>query len=146
MEETMKALQFSVNVPKFIAAKTLGIFLGNKVFYQGPFKTVSITDIPEPVLPSQEWAKIRTIYCGFCGSDLNLILLHDSPTASPFTSFPCVMGHEIVGEIMEQQGIKTESLVTHFFKLDEYCQMIKANINKKASRAMKTVVSFDQKT
>ena len=97
----MKALQFSVNVPRFITAKALGIFLGNKVFYQGPFKTVQITDIPEPVLPSQEWAKIRTIYCGFCGSDLNLILLHDSPTASPFTSFPCVMGHEIVGEIIE---------------------------------------------
>ncbi len=36
-----------------------------------------------------------------CGSDLNLIQLHDSPTASPFTSFPCVIGHEIVGEIIE---------------------------------------------
>jgi threonine dehydrogenase-like Zn-dependent dehydrogenase len=38
---------------------------------------------------------------GFCASDLNLILLRDSPTASPFTSFPCVIGHEICGEIAE---------------------------------------------
>jgi len=53
---------------------------------------------------------------------------------------------DIALELMEQQRIKTESLVTHFFKLDAYCQMIETNINKKASQAMKTVVSFDQKT
>lgn len=64
-------------------------------------KTVRLVDIPEPVIPSRDWVKLRTRYCGFCGSDLNLMLLHDSPTASPFTSFPCITGHEIVGEIVE---------------------------------------------
>ncbi len=100
-EELMKALQFSVNVPKFIAAKSLRTLFGNSVFYKGPAKTIRITDIPEPTLPSPDWVKIKTIYCGFCGSDMNLILLHDSPTASPFTSFPCVTGHEVVGKIIE---------------------------------------------
>ena len=38
---------------------------------------------------------------GFCASDLSLLLLKDSPTASPFTSFPCVMGHEVCGEAVE---------------------------------------------
>ncbi len=98
----MKALQFSVNTPKFIAAKILNTFLGNKVFFKGPVKTTKLVDIPEPNLPTGEWVKIKTIFCGFCGSDLNLMLLHDSPTASPFTSFPCVTGHEIVGEIIEK--------------------------------------------
>ena len=106
----MKALQFSVTVPKFIAAKGLKTFFGNSVFFSGPAKTIQIVDIPEPTLPSQDWIKIRTVYCGFCGSDLNLILLHDSPTASPFTSFPCITGHEAVGEIVETgagvQGLK----------------------------------------
>lgn len=97
----MEALQFSVNVPKFLAAKTLRMLFGNKVFYKGPAKTVRLADIPEPVLPAPEWVKIKTLCCGFCGSDLNLILLHDSPSASPFTSFPCIMGHEMVGEIVE---------------------------------------------
>ena len=97
----MKALQFSVNVPKFIAAKALGAVFGNRVFYSGPFRTIRLKDIPEPTLPTPEWVKLRTTYCGFCGSDLNLISLHDSPTASPFTSFPCVIGHEIVAEVME---------------------------------------------
>ncbi len=97
----MKALRFSVTVPKFIAAKGFASILGKRVYYQGPLKTIQIADIPEPTLPSKAWVKIKTIYCGFCGSDLNLIQLHDSPTASPFTSFPCVIGHEIVGEIIE---------------------------------------------
>jgi (R,R)-butanediol dehydrogenase/meso-butanediol dehydrogenase/diacetyl reductase len=97
----MKALQFNVNVPKFIAAKSLAAVFGRRVFFQGPVKTIQIADIPEPTLPTPDWVKVKTIFCGFCGSDLNLILLHDSPTASPFTSFPCVIGHEIVGEIVE---------------------------------------------
>lgn len=97
----MKALQFNVNVPKFIMAKSLGLVFGDSAFFKGPAKTVSIVDIPEPSLPAPDWVKIKTHLCGFCGSDANLIRLHDSPTASPFTSFPCVIGHEIAGEIVE---------------------------------------------
>jgi threonine dehydrogenase-like Zn-dependent dehydrogenase len=57
--------------------------------------------MPEPKLPTQEWVKIKTKLCGVCGSDINLISLKDSPTASPFTSFPCVPGHEVCGNIVE---------------------------------------------
>jgi len=39
--------------------------------------------------------------CGFCGTDVNLILLRESPTATPFISFPCTLGHELSGEIVE---------------------------------------------
>lgn len=96
----MKALQFSVNIPQWAALKALGL-VTKKLFYQGPLATVKLSEIPEPALPSQEWVKIKTLLCGFCASDLNLLLLRDSPTASPFTSFPCTMGHEICGEIVE---------------------------------------------
>lgn len=103
----MKALLFNVTVPRFIAAKAFGFLFGKKSFYRGPARTVRLADVPEPRIPSPEWVKIVTHYCGFCGSDLNLMLLHDSPTASPFTSFPCVFGHEIVGEIEETgQSVK----------------------------------------
>ena len=100
----MKALQFDVSTLKFIAAGMLKPIFGNTLFLKGPLKTVQLVDIPEPVLPTDEWVKIQTIYCGFCGSDLNLMLLHDSPTASPFTSFPCIIGHEIVGKIIDIGG------------------------------------------
>lgn len=102
----MKALRFSISVPQFLALKVLGAVLP-QLHYRGPLATVRLDDIPEPPLPSPEWVKIRTLVCGFCGSDLSLVFLKDSPTASPFTSFPCVLGHEFSGEIVEVgSGVK----------------------------------------
>ncbi len=96
----MKGLTFSVSVPQWLALKALGP-LSSKLFYSGPLATVKLAELPEPGPPRAGWVKINTIMCGFCASDLNLLMLHDSPTASPFTSFPCVMGHEVCGEIAE---------------------------------------------
>ncbi len=96
----MQALRFSVSVAKFLALKPLGALFPS-LFYRGPLATVKLTDIPEPLLPGPAWVKLRTLMCGFCGSDQSLIFLRDSPTASPFTSFPCVLGHELCGEIVE---------------------------------------------
>ena len=111
----MKALLFDVNVPKFLIIQTLRP-LSSRFCYEGPFATVKLSDIPEPEFPSPEWVKIKTRLCGFCGSDLNLILLKDSPTASPFTSFPCVPGHELCGDIVEighnVKGFHAGDLVT----------------------------------
>ena len=96
----MKALQFSASAAKFLILKPLGALFPS-LFYKGPLATVKFVDIPEPTLPGPDWVKLRTLMCGFCGSDQSLIFLKDSPTASPFTSFPCVLGHELCGEIVE---------------------------------------------
>jgi threonine dehydrogenase-like Zn-dependent dehydrogenase len=96
----MQALQFSVSVPQWIALKGIGKF-SRKAFYKGPLATVKLADQKSPELPSRQWVRINTAMCGFCASDLNLIFLKDSPSASPFTSFPCVIGHEICGEVAE---------------------------------------------
>ncbi len=96
----MKALQFNINTPRFMVIQALRP-VSRRFCFEGPFSTVKMVDIPEPRLPSPEWVRIKTRLCGFCGSDLNLVLLKDSPTASPFTSFPCVPGHEICGGIVE---------------------------------------------
>ncbi|MBE0558786.1 MAG: alcohol dehydrogenase catalytic domain-containing protein, partial [Proteobacteria bacterium] len=96
----MKALQFSASAAKFVVLKPLGALFPS-LFYKGPLATVRLADIPEPVLPGPDWVKLTTLMCGFCGSDQSLIFLKDSPTASPFTSFPCVLGHELCGEIVE---------------------------------------------
>lgn len=97
----MRALQLNISPMTFIAGKVSAAFFGKSSYYRGPGKTVKLVDIPEPSLPASDWVKIKTQACGFCGSDLNLIMLHDSPSAQPFTSFPCVIGHEFVGEIVE---------------------------------------------
>ncbi|GAF75204.1 unnamed protein product, partial [marine sediment metagenome] len=86
----MKALQFSVSVPQFAALKALGS-IAKRLYYDGPLATMRLVDIPEPTLPSSDWAKVRTFLCGLCGSDVNLVLLRESPTSSPFTSFPCTL-------------------------------------------------------
>jgi threonine dehydrogenase-like Zn-dependent dehydrogenase len=111
----MKALQFSVSIPQYAALKILGS-VNRRLYYRGPLATVKCVDVPEPELPSPQWVKIRTLLCGVCASDLNLLFLRDSPTASPFTSFPCILGHEICGEITavgpDVSGLKAGDVVT----------------------------------
>jgi len=94
----MQALQFSVSIPQWAVLKALGT-VSRRPFYRGPLATVKLCDIPEPSLPTEQWVTVETQMCGLCASDMNLIFLKESPTASPFTSFPCVIGHEICGRI-----------------------------------------------
>jgi len=111
----MKALQFSVSVPQYAALKVIGK-IARRFYYEGPLATIRLADVAEPALPSPDWVKIRTLLCGLCGTDVSLIFLRDSPAASPFTSFPCTIGHEVCGEIMEVgnnvDGIQKGDLVT----------------------------------
>ncbi|OGO02170.1 MAG: alcohol dehydrogenase [Chloroflexi bacterium RBG_13_52_14] len=111
----MKALQFSVTVPQYAALKVIGK-IARRFYYEGPLATIRLVDAAEPALPSPDWVKIRTLLCGLCGTDVSLIFLRDSPAASPFTSFPCTIGHEVCGEIVEVgnnvDGIQKGDLVT----------------------------------
>ncbi len=102
----MKGIFFDGEVKKYIA--TLAMSKINRSLSCGSFACTSYKeDIPEPKLPGEDWVKVKTLYGGICGSDLNLIYLHDSPSASPFVSFPFVIGHENVGIIVET-GTKVE--------------------------------------
>ena len=96
----MKALVFNLSIPRVIGLKLMGPLLP-RLYYRSPLALVGLADVPEPRLPSPEWVKIRTRMCGFCGSDLNLIFMRDSLMASPFTSFPAIIGHELCGEVVE---------------------------------------------
>lgn len=69
--------------------------------YTSPVSCVHLVDMPAPQLPTPEWVKIRTRLSGICGSDLATITAKGSPYFSPFTSTPFVLGHEIVGDIVE---------------------------------------------
>ncbi|MBW1988742.1 MAG: alcohol dehydrogenase catalytic domain-containing protein [Deltaproteobacteria bacterium] len=102
----MLALRYNPSPLRFAALKVLGR-LGSRAFYEGPLATVSLDEVPEPAPPRPGWVKIKTGMCGFCGSDLNMILLKDSPTVTPFVSFPAIMGHEFFGEVAEVgEGVK----------------------------------------
>ncbi|MBI4280417.1 MAG: alcohol dehydrogenase catalytic domain-containing protein [Armatimonadetes bacterium] len=97
----MRALVFDASIPRYMAGKVLGA-LYRPVLWSG-LSCVRVAEVPEPVLPGEEWVRVRMTYGGICGSDLNTILLHESPTGSALTSFPFVLGHENVG-IVEEVG------------------------------------------
>ncbi|WP_171822709.1 zinc-dependent alcohol dehydrogenase [Sulfobacillus thermosulfidooxidans] len=45
--------------------------------------------------------EIAPLLAGICGSDRGLILGHSSPYLAPLTKFPAVLGHEVVGRVVE---------------------------------------------
>lgn len=62
---------------------------------------LELATLPLPPLPGPDWVRIRPILSGVCGSDLALLTGRSSPALSPFASFPAVLGHEVVGEMVE---------------------------------------------
>jgi threonine dehydrogenase-like Zn-dependent dehydrogenase len=69
---------------------------------------LQLEDVPDPGLPIPQWVRIKPLLSGICGSDLGTLSSENSPYFSPITSPPFVMGHEVVGEIVEDNsGFRT---------------------------------------
>ena len=94
----MKAIRFAAPIPTYLATLAAGKL--SRRFYTGALACTRYTDLEQPALPSQRWVRIRTRLGGICGSDLNVISLGASPSTSPFSSFPFVLGHENVGDVI----------------------------------------------
>lgn len=95
----MKAIQFVESIPRYALGKALGSLY--RPFYWSGLCCLRYGDVPEPRLPGPEWARIRVVAGGVCGSDLGLVQLHTSPSTEPFASFPFTIGHEGVGQVAE---------------------------------------------
>jgi threonine dehydrogenase-like Zn-dependent dehydrogenase len=102
----MKALVMDFSLAR--AALTLALSKISKKAFYGPLSLLSFKkNYPEPKLPDSDWVKVKTEISGICGSDLRLITLKESFYLYPVTSFPLILGHEIVGEIEEVgSGVK----------------------------------------
>lgn len=66
----------------------------------------ALRDVPDPVLLHEDWVITRPLLTGICGSDSKQVLLDfgtdDADNAlAAFCSFPQVMGHEVVAEVVE---------------------------------------------
>jgi len=95
----VKAITFAAPIPRYLATLAGGRISDR--FYFGALACTRYGDVDEPALPSERWVRIRTRLGGICGSDLNVITLQASPSTSPFSSFPFVIGHENVGDVVE---------------------------------------------
>jgi threonine dehydrogenase-like Zn-dependent dehydrogenase len=95
----MKAIVFHYSLPRFAFAYLLGVITPRA--YLGALGPLALEEIPEPELPGDDWAVVRTRLCGICGSDLKEVFLEgsfDNPLTA-LLSFPAVLGHEVVGTI-----------------------------------------------
>jgi len=102
-EGTMKAVVFDYDLPRIVAAMAAGKV--NPKGYLGPAGPTQLKDVPEPDLPGDDWAVVRTRLCGVCGSDTKLVFIDaemDNPL-SGLVSFPLIPGHEAVG-VVERTG------------------------------------------
>ncbi|MCR2045351.1 alcohol dehydrogenase catalytic domain-containing protein [Anaerosalibacter massiliensis] len=68
------------------------------VFY-GPGR-VNVDEIEEPVLEEGD-IKIKVELCGVCGSDIKTFV-----RGTPYTKPPAVLGHEVVGTVIESRSYK----------------------------------------
>jgi len=103
----MQGIQFKGSIPRYAFSMALGKL--GKEFYFNSFSNIQLNNLPPPSLPNEEWVEVSPYYGGICGSDLSLILLHDSPYTSPFVSFPFVIGHENCG-VISRVGSEVKNL------------------------------------
>lgn len=106
----MLALNYVPAVPRLLATRLLATV--RPEMFTGPTSPLRLEEVPDPVLRSDEWVVLGTRLCGICGSDYKQVFLNGS-TDNPMTalcSFPHVLGHEIVGEVVEAGGRSGRSL------------------------------------
>ncbi|MFN2422082.1 MAG: zinc-binding dehydrogenase [Gemmatimonadota bacterium] len=95
----MRAIQYVRSVPRYLAVRSLGRWWEGAATSR--LAPVRFTRIAEPPLPGPRWARVRPLLAGVCGSDLATVTASGSTYFAPFTSMPFVLGHEVVGEVVE---------------------------------------------
>jgi threonine dehydrogenase-like Zn-dependent dehydrogenase len=104
----MKALIINNEPIKLALTKIFSLF--NPKAFVGKHSALQLSDIPDPVLPAEDWAVGKTEICGLCGSDYKQVFMNgriDNPMTS-MISWPQVLGHEVVATIT-----KTGNGVSH---------------------------------
>jgi threonine dehydrogenase-like Zn-dependent dehydrogenase len=104
----VKGLVFELSIPKYVLAKGIG-GLYPKVHY-GAGSCLSLRELPSPALPAPDWVRLKPLLAGLCGSDMGTLFFKMSPQMEPFNSFPAVLGHEVLAEVVElgpqAQGVR----------------------------------------
>jgi threonine dehydrogenase-like Zn-dependent dehydrogenase len=96
----MKGVQYTFSIPNYVATRAADkLPLG--LFERGRVPGLKMADRPRIPLPGTDWLRVRPRLAGICGSDTSMLHGTSSPVLSPFVSFPMVMGHETIGEVVE---------------------------------------------
>ncbi len=96
----MQAVQYQFSIPKYVITKVYNVLGRGKL--PPIFPNISyVKDLPKPKLNGENWVILRSLMSGVCGSDINLARATESYSMEPYASFPCVLGHENVSEVVE---------------------------------------------
>ncbi|CAN5899830.1 zinc-binding dehydrogenase [soil metagenome] len=102
----LRALVYRKSIPRYLLMRAGSKRLKN--LETSRFAPLQLEDVPEPVLPTSEWVRVKPLLSGICGSDLGTLSSENSPYFSPITSPPFILGHEVVGTVVEDNsGFKT---------------------------------------
>lgn len=95
---SFQALVYYRSVPRYLLAAGLNR-LWPRRFFPGvsPLRLSQVNLAP----PGPDWLLLKSRLCGICGSDLRLLKGVESLLLEPYASFPAVLGHEVVAEVLE---------------------------------------------
>ena len=82
----MRAVSFNVSVPGFLLAKSVGR-VSDSAFY-GAISGLRLREVALPELPGPEWARLRVLKAGICGTDIGNLTFSASPAAIPLSTRP----------------------------------------------------------
>jgi erythritol/L-threitol dehydrogenase len=94
----MLALEYYYSIPRYLLTKSLSALFPRRFFPR--LAPVRLKEVPF-AKPRPDWVVLRPRLCGLCGSDLNLLRGQESYLLEPYASFPCILGHEVVAEVVE---------------------------------------------
>ncbi len=95
----MRALRLDLGRGGFVVARTLGR-VSDAAFHGWP-SGLRLAEVADPELPGPDWARLRVVAAGICGTDLSTLAYETSLSLEPFASFPAVLGHEVLARVEE---------------------------------------------
>jgi threonine dehydrogenase-like Zn-dependent dehydrogenase len=98
----MQALVYRKSVPRYLLMRAGSKRI--KHLETSRFSPLQLEDASDPELPTTSWVRVKPLLSGICGSDLGTLSSQNSPYFSPITSPPFVMGHEVVGQVVEDKS------------------------------------------
>jgi threonine dehydrogenase-like Zn-dependent dehydrogenase len=97
----MRAITFDISLPRIAAAKILGT--ASSRAFVSTWAPVRCQRVPDPRLLGDDWVLVEPRRAGICGSDIMQVFIKagiDNPLSAA-VSAPHVMGHEVVGTVIE---------------------------------------------
>ena len=93
----MQALVYRRSLPRYLASRACAR-LSPRHFWGGlaPLRLERV----DRACPAG-WLRLKMRLCGICGSDLSLVRGDESFLMEPYASFPAVLGHECLAEVLE---------------------------------------------